>query len=106
MLTIVGNGPSRKDIDLNSLDRCYGCNAVHRDATPELLFAVDIPMQAAILQTDYHKNNRVVFPGWEPLEIRRKNRKLQLLYNIKNGSAPNYLCELLPPTIQSTTNIL
>lgn len=69
MLTIVGNGPSRKDIDLNSLDRWYGCNAVHRDATPELLFAVDIPMQAVILQTDYHKKNRVVFPGWEPLEI-------------------------------------
>ena len=41
--------------------------------------------------------------GWEPLAKRRKNKKLQFLYNIKNGSAPNYLCELLPPTIQSTT---
>jgi hypothetical protein len=28
--------------------------------------------------------------------------KLQLFYNIKNGHAPNYLRELIPPTVQST----
>jgi hypothetical protein len=25
------------------------------------------------------------------------------MYNIKNGHAPNYLRELIPPTVQSTT---
>ena len=30
-------------------------------------------------------------------------RKLQLLYNIQNGSTPSYLLDLIPQTIQSTT---
>jgi hypothetical protein len=41
--------------------------------------------------------------GWTTLSSRRYNRKLQLFYNIKNGHAPNYLRELIPPTVQSTT---
>jgi hypothetical protein len=40
--------------------------------------------------------------GCATLLGRRHNRKLQLFYNIKNGHAPNYLTELIPPTIQST----
>ena len=32
-----------------------------------------------------------------------KQKKLQLFYNLHNGLAPQYLCELIPPTIQSTT---
>ena len=41
--------------------------------------------------------------GWATLPSRRHNRKLQLFYNIKNGHAPTYLRELIPPTVQSTT---
>jgi hypothetical protein len=41
--------------------------------------------------------------GWTTLSSRRHNRKLQLFYNIKNGHAPNFLRELIPPTVQSTT---
>ena len=41
--------------------------------------------------------------GWTTLSSRRHNRKLQLFYNIKNEHAPNYLRELIPPTVQSTT---
>ena len=41
--------------------------------------------------------------GWTTLSSRRHNRKLQLFYNIKNGHAPNYLRELIPPTVQITT---
>jgi hypothetical protein len=35
----------------------------------------------------------------------RMDYSLQLFYNtsIKNGHAPNYLRELIPPTVQSTT---
>ena len=32
--------------------------------------------------------------GWERLEERRTRRKLQLLYNIQNGSTPSYLLDL------------
>ena len=43
--------------------------------------------------------------GWESLTERRKRRKLQMFYNIQNNNAPRYLCDLIPPTIQSTTLI-
>ena len=39
--------------------------------------------------------------GWESLTERRKRRKLQMFYNIQNNNAPRYLCDLIPPTIQS-----
>jgi hypothetical protein len=42
--------------------------------------------------------------GWGRLEERTTKRKLQLFYNIQNGSTPLYLLELIPPTIQSTTS--
>ena len=41
--------------------------------------------------------------GWEKLDVRRQRRKLQMFYNITNSNAPEYLCKLVPPTIQSTT---
>ena len=41
--------------------------------------------------------------GLETLSERRYRRKLQLLFNIKSGVAPEYLRHLVPPTIQSTT---
>ena len=41
--------------------------------------------------------------GWESLTERRKRRKLQMFYNIQNNNAPRYLCDLIPPTIRSTT---
>jgi hypothetical protein len=40
---------------------------------------------------------------WEPLHSRHHRRKLQLSYKIYNGLAPQYLYDLIPPTIQSTT---
>jgi hypothetical protein len=33
----------------------------------------------------------------------RKRRKSQMFYNIQNNNAPMYLCDLIPPSIQSTT---
>jgi hypothetical protein len=41
--------------------------------------------------------------GWELLSVRRKRRKLQHFYNIVNKNSPNYLCTLIPRTIQSTS---
>ena len=39
--------------------------------------------------------------SWESLTERRERRKLQMFYNIQNNNAPRYLCDLIPPTIQS-----
>ena len=41
--------------------------------------------------------------GWDKLEVRRKQRKLQMLHSIFYNRAPDYLTTLLPPRIQSTT---
>ena len=41
--------------------------------------------------------------GWERLEERGTRKKLQLLYNIQNGSTPSYLLDLIPPTIEWMT---
>ena len=38
---------------------------------------------------------------WELLSVRQRRRKLQLFYNKFNKNTPNYLCTLIPPTIQS-----
>lgn len=48
---IIGNGPSRKDFDLNLLNgsgQVYGCNALYRDYTPDFLFSVDAKMTKEI----------------------------------------------------------
>ena len=40
----IGNGPSRKDFDLNKLKatgQTYGCNALYRDFMPDFIFSVD-----------------------------------------------------------------
>ena len=41
--------------------------------------------------------------GWEKLEVRRNQRKLQMLHSIFYNRAPDYLTNLLAPSIQSTT---
>ena len=40
--------------------------------------------------------------GWELLSVTQKWR-LQIFYNIVNTIIPNYLCTLIPPTIQGTS---
>ena len=41
--------------------------------------------------------------GWESLQSRRNKHKLVVLYKILHGTAPNYLADLIPPTVQETT---
>ena len=43
----IGNGPSRKDFDLNRLKatgQTYGCNALYRDFIPDFIFSIDSPV--------------------------------------------------------------
>ena len=68
MLYIIGNGTSRNGIDLDHIGRWWGCNGVFRDYTPELLFAIDIPIQSEIIRSGYYKNHKVVVGEWEPID--------------------------------------
>lgn len=58
---VLGNGVSRKSIDINQLLKLgpvYGCNALYRTHTPTVLVATDRPISTEIQQSGYAKNNR------------------------------------------------
>lgn len=53
---VLGNGTSRKDINLVWLKqhgKIYGCNALYREFTPDVLVATDRPIATAIQQSGY-----------------------------------------------------
>lgn len=60
---VIGNGVSRKGIDLNLLKQhgtVYACNAVYREFNPDYLVAVDPKMVFEIDEAGYqHKHNNV-----------------------------------------------
>jgi len=58
---ILGNGISRKGIDLNLLKqqgKIYGCNALYREFTPDVLIATDRLIAAQIQESGYAKNHK------------------------------------------------
>ena len=68
MLTIVGNGTNRI-MPTYGEDRFWGCNAFYRDANPEILFTVDIPMQREIIEWGYAEANKVAVGDWEVMPM-------------------------------------
>ena len=57
---VLGNGKSRLAVDLNSLrphGKIYGCNALYREFTPDLLVATDPEISTAIMESGYAQNN-------------------------------------------------
>ena len=58
---VLGNGVSRRDIDLERLrpyGRIYGCNALYREFTPDVLVATDRPIAAHIQESGYGRQHR------------------------------------------------
>ena len=70
-VTIVGNGPSRLSVDLDAINHeVWGCNAIYRDTSAcDIVFAVDMPMQKELVESDYYRGNLVAFADIEPLPI-------------------------------------
>jgi hypothetical protein len=59
---VLGNGESRKGIEINDLKEkgtVYACNAVYRTHQPDWLIAVDPKMMNEIAETDYVEHNKV-----------------------------------------------
>jgi hypothetical protein len=59
---VLGNGESRKGIEINDLKRkgtVFACNAVYRTHQPHFLIAVDPKMILEIAETDYPVHNKV-----------------------------------------------
>lgn len=58
---VVGNGVSRKGIELSTLRRwgkIYGCNALYREFEPDVLVATDRPIAEQIQQSGYSLKHR------------------------------------------------
>ena len=73
---VVGNGVSRQLVDLSALKthgKIYGCNALYRDFTPDVLVSTDKPISDTIQQTGYAVKNcmytRTPKPGLGALVI-------------------------------------
>jgi hypothetical protein len=67
---LIGNGESRKEFDLESLrphGKIYGCNALYRDFTPDVLIAVDHGIMHEIYQSGYCYKNETWFREWNRL---------------------------------------
>ena len=58
---VLGNGVSRKHIDVNTLLKLgtvYGCNALYRTHTPHVLVATDQPISTQIQESGYSARNK------------------------------------------------
>ncbi|MDB4403091.1 hypothetical protein N9159_00460 [bacterium] len=63
---IIGNGPSRKGLDLDTLDgTTFGCNALFRDYSPDYLVSGDSNILKEICESEYPKHNKCIFPDYE-----------------------------------------
>lgn len=64
---LIGNGESRIGFDLNKLrpyGKIYGCNALYRDFTPDVLVAVDHGIMHEIYHSGYAYNNETWYRDW------------------------------------------
>ncbi len=63
----LGNGESRKNINLERLrphGKIYGCNALYRDFTPDVLVSVDHGIMHEIYHSGYCEKNETWFRDW------------------------------------------
>jgi len=66
----IGNGTSRKDFNLEKLrphGKIYGCNALYRTFTPDVLTAVDHGIMHEIYHSGYCNKNETWFRDWNKL---------------------------------------
>lgn len=57
---VLGNGVSRRQVDgnlLKTLGSVYGCNALYRDFTPNVLISTDLPISDRIQHEGYSQKN-------------------------------------------------
>lgn len=67
---VLGNGESRKGIDLDALKQkgpVYGCNALYRDWAPDALVCVDGGMMHEVYESGYASKNKCYFRSWSRL---------------------------------------
>ena len=71
-LFVLGNGESRKDIDVELLKtkgKVYGCNAMFREHELDGLIAVDPMLEHEIYQSGYAHKNPCYFRSWDGMPV-------------------------------------
>lgn len=94
---VIGNGPSRKQFDLDTIHHTmytYGCNALYRDFLPNYLVSMDFTMVDEIIKNNVHK--RCSF------YTQHKNR----IDKLAEEGEPIYFFEGQPMTHDSGTSAL
>jgi hypothetical protein len=74
MLYLVGNGPSRNNVNLKWLsgrNEWWGMNMIYREYTPDMLFVQDVAPQNAMVEEQYYKSHRTCVGEWNeiPMEM-------------------------------------
>lgn len=72
----IGNGESRRNVNLDALrkfGKIYGCNAMYRDYTPDVLVAVDQGIIHEIYQSGYAYAHECYFRNWYIQESKNFN---------------------------------
>ena len=65
---VLGNGPSRKNIDISKLDgTVIGCNACYRDFTPDVICAIDAGIMSDIIESGYDGQCYFTHNSWNLL---------------------------------------
>jgi len=65
---VLGNGPSRKNIDVSKLDgTVIGCNACYRDFTPDVICAMDAGIMSDIIDSGYNGQCYFTHNSWNLL---------------------------------------
>ena len=87
---VLGNGLSRQHLNLAHLKNCgriYGCNALYREFTPDVLVATDRPIAETIQKSGYALKNR--FYTRRPIEGLGANQVIKQYHGFSSG--PNAL---------------
>ena len=65
---VLGNGPSRKNIDPKSLPGLViGCNACYRDFKPDVICAIDAGVMSEIIESGYDGQCYFTHNSWNLL---------------------------------------
>ena len=91
---VLGNGESRKGIEINDLKKhgtVFACNAVYRTDNPHYLIAVDPKMVLEIAESDYMLHNQV-WTNFNAQYNKVKNKKCPLLPFLLLPSYPSPSC--------------
>jgi hypothetical protein len=83
---VLGNGISRKTVapaSLQPLGKIYGCNALYREFTPDVLVATDRPIATAIQESGYAQSN--MFYTRRPIDGLGARRVPALYFGYSSG---------------------